>query len=281
MHLHFIKHTSMAAAALVLLGATPCALALDISGSSTVQPVVEKLIPIYTQAGGEAVKLSAGGSGAGIKNAIAGTSQIGMVSRDLKDDEKSALRNTVIAIDALAIIVNERNSVSSLTKAQLIDLYTGKIENWSSLGGPDLPVMRVSKEVGRSTLELFEHYTGLLSPDRKKTDKPLISSKTYVVGANVEALTLVGGIPGAVGYVSVGTARALSEAGMPVKIIPLDGQQPTDEGIKSGRYPIVRPLNLVYTSETPPIRALLELATGPQGQEVVKSLGFLPIGATR
>src|SRR5512133_3036772 len=81
------------------IAASSAALALDISGASTVQPVVEKLIPVFASQGGEAVKLSGGGSGAGVKNTVAGTSQIGMVSRDLKDEEKAALRNTVIAID--------------------------------------------------------------------------------------------------------------------------------------------------------------------------------------
>lgn len=262
------------------LCATPLASALDISGSSTVQPVVERLTPLFTH-GNEAVKVSGGGSGAGVKNAIAGTSQIGMASRDLSDTEKSALKNTVIGIDALAIVVNQRNPLTGLTKSQLIDLYTGKIDNWSALGGPDLAVQRISKEVGRSTLELFEHYTGLLSPDRKKSDKPLIHARTYVVGANVEALTLASGMPGAIAYVSVGTARAMAESGMPVKIIPLDGQEPTEAAIKTGRYPIVRPLNLVYAEETPPVRAFLDLAQGPKGQEIVQSLGFLPVGATR
>lgn len=256
---------------------TPFSLALDISGASTVQPVVEKLIPLFTSQGGEAVKLSGGGSGAGVKNATAGTSQIGMVSRDLKDEEKTSLQNTVIAIDALAIIVNQSNPLSSLSKAQLIDLYTGKIDNWKALGGPDRPVVRVTKEVGRSTLELFEHYTGLLSADRNKTDKPLISKQSYVIGSNLESLTLVGGMPGAIGYVSVGTARAMAQAGMPVKIVPLDGVEPGDDAIKAKRYPIVRPLNLVYAKDTPPVAAFLAVALSPKGQDVVKSLGFLPV----
>jgi len=255
----------------------PMVLALDISGASTVQPVVEKLIPLYTAQGGESVKLSGGGSGAGIKNAVAGTSQIGMVSRELKDDEKAGLQNKVIAIDALAIIVNQSNPLASLSKAQLIDLYTGKVDNWNALGGPDRPVIRVSKEVGRSTLELFEHYTGLLSPDRNKTDKPLISKKSYVIGSNVESLTLVGGMPGAIGYVSVGTARAMAQAGMPVKIVLLDGVEPSDDAIKVKRYPIVRPLNLVYAKETPAVNAFLALALSAKGQDVVKSLGFLSV----
>jgi phosphate transport system substrate-binding protein len=262
----------------LFLAATVPAWALDISGASTVQPVVEKLIPLWTAQGGEAVKLAGGGSGAGIKDATSGKSQIGMVSRDLKDEEKAALKNKVIAIDALAIVVNKGNSIAGLSKAQLVDLYTGKIDNWKAVGGPDLPVIRVSKEVGRSTLELFEHYTGLLSPDRNKTDKPLISKQTYVIGSNLESLTLVGGMPGAIGYVSVGTARALAQVGMPVKILALDGIEPSDEAIRGKRWPIVRPLNLVYTQETPAVSAFLALALDAKGQDVVKSLGLLPVG---
>jgi len=276
--MHFSpSHTARRCLLGMALAHASLVLALDISGASTVQPVVEKLIPLYTAQGGEAVKLSGGGSGAGVKNATAGTSQIGMVSRDLKDDEKAGLQNKVIAIDALAIIVNRNNPLASLSKAQLIDLYTGKIDNWKALGGADRPVVRVTKEVGRSTLELFEHYTGLLSADRNKTDKPLISKQSYVIGSNLESLTLVGGMPGAIGYVSVGTARAMAQAGMPVKIVPLDGIEPSDDAIKSKRYPIVRPLNLVYAKETPAVNAFLALALSAKGQDVVKSLGFLPV----
>lgn len=260
---------------LLLVGA---AHALDISGASTVQLLVEKLIPLYTGQGGETVKLSGGGSGAGIKDASSGKSQIGMVSRDLKADEKSVFQNKVIAIDALAVIVNKANPVNELSKAQLIDIYTGKTDNWKDIGGNERRIIRISKEVGRSTLELFEHYTGLLSADRNKADKPQISRQSHIIGSNIEALTLVGGMPGAIGYVSVGTARALAQAGMPVKIVLLDGVDPTDEAIKEKRYPIVRPLNLVYTKEFPSVAAFLAVALSPQGQEVVKSLGFLPVG---
>lgn len=263
--------------ALLLAVHTPNVLALDISGSSTIQPLVEKLIPIYRERGGEAVKLSGGGSGAGVKNATAGTSQIGMASRSLKDEEKAVLKHATVGIDALAIVVHKDNAVSALSKAQLIDLYAGKIANWQALGGPDRPVILISKEVGRSTLELFEHFTGLTSPDRNKNDgKPQISKDSYIIGANLEALTLVGGMPGAIGYVSVGTALAMAQAGMPVKVLPLDGITPSEESIVGGRYPIIRELNLVYKAETPAISAFIELAMSPAGQAEVKALGFVP-----
>lgn len=267
-------------ASLLLLGllyAQP-SVALDISGSSTIQPIVEKLIPLYTASGGEAVKLTGGGSGAGIKNAQSGASQIGMASRSLKEEEKAVLKYATIGIDALAIVVNQANPLDGLSKAQLIDLYSGKIENWKDLGGPDLKVVRVSKEVGRSTLELFEHYTGLVSPDRNKNDgKPLISKQSYIIGANLEAAALASGISGAVSYLSVGTALALAQAGMPIKVLKLDDVMPSDQTIADKRYPIVRELNLAYAGETPAVSAFIALALSSQGQEVVKSLSFMPI----
>lgn len=264
-------------AALVLCLQAPQLLALEISGASTIQPLVEKWIPLYREKGGEAIKLSGGGSGAGIKNALAGTSQIGMASRALKDDEKAALKYTTVGIDALAIIVHKDNPVAALSKQQLTDLYAGKIDNWQALGGADRPVVRVSKEVGRSTLELFENFTGLTSPDRNKNDgKPQISKESYVIGANLEALTLVGGMPGAIGYVSVGTALAMAAAGMPVKVVPLDGVMPSEETIVGRRYPIIRELNLVYKQETPAVTSFIALAMSPRGQAEVKALGFVP-----
>lgn len=127
------------------LSVAASALALDISGSSTVLPVVQKLIPLYNEKGGEPVKLSGGGSGVGVKDAISGKSQIGMVSRDLKGEESAVLKNSVIALDALAIIVNRNNPLTAITKAQLVELYTGKTTDWKTLGGADRPVVLVSK----------------------------------------------------------------------------------------------------------------------------------------
>lgn len=273
-----IRHFASCIIASATMMAGFSAFALDISGSSTIQPMVEKLIPLYVAKGGEAVTLAGGGSGAGVKNALAGTSQIGMVSRALSDGEKADLKYVTVGIDALAIVVNASNPLAALTKAQLVDIYAGKIDNWKALGGPDRLMVRVSKEVGRSTLELFEHYTGLLSPDRNKTDKALISRETYVVGANIEAVTLVGGMPGAIGYVSVGTAENMAKAGMPIRIVKLDGVVPNEATIKDKTYPIVRELNLAYRTETPAVAAFLATAMAPSGQDVVKSLGFMPIG---
>lgn len=277
----FRASSSITALAALLFGTSISlnAFALDISGSSTIQPVIEKLIPLYYEQGGEAVKLSGGGSGAGIKNAQSGTSEIGMASRSLKEEEKATLKHTVIGIDALAIIVHADNQLVGLTKQKLVELYSGKIDNWKQLGGPDRPVIRISKEVGRSTLELFELYTGLLSADRNKGDKPQISKQSYIIGSNLEALTLVGGLPGAIGYVSFGTAEAMKAAGMPIKLLTLDNVMPSVAAINNKSYAIVRELNLVHAKDSPAIAQFIELTLSAKGQDVVKSLGFVPVAA--
>jgi phosphate transport system substrate-binding protein len=265
----------MIGAALLTCLAAPVR-ALDISGASTLQPVVSKLAELFTQKGGEPVKVAGGGSGAGVKNALAGTSQIGMVSRGLSDSEKASLKHTTIGLDALAILVHESNTLSSLTKDQVKKLYLGQVTNWRDLGGPDLPVLLVSKEVGRSTLELFEHYSGMVSPDRPNAGgKPVISKQAIVIGANIEAVTLVGGLPGAVGYASFGDAQTLKAANMPIKMVKLDNTAPSTETVLNRSYPIVRELNLVYKDETPAVRAFLDLALSAEGQALLKAAGFV------
>lgn len=252
------------------------AFALDLTGASTIQPIIEKLKVAAESRLGETLTIKGGGSGAGIKAALAGTS-VGMVSRALKDDEKLELEHLTIGFDALAVIVNRDNPVAALTRDQVIALYTGKTANWSELGGPDQPVIRITKEVGRSTLELFEGYTGLVSPARTGVEgKPKISEQSFTIGSNLESLTLVGGLPGAIGYVSLGTAQSMLAAGMPVRIVSLDGVMPSAQTIVARSYPIVRELNLVYRERSYTIDSFKELLLSSEGQAAVESFGFLP-----
>lgn len=261
-----------------LLGAAAPAAALDIAGASTIQPILEALHAPIEQRSGEAVHIQAGGSGAGIRSVLEGRAAVGMVSRALTAEERARLQYTTIGFDALAIIVHRDNPLSALDRSQVADLFSGRIDNWQAIGGPDLKVVRVTKEVGRSTLDLFEGYSGLRSPDRQgEAGAVLISRQSYSIGANVEALTLVGGIRGAVGYVSLGSAQGLIDAGMPVKILTLDGVPANAETLAQRRYPIVRELNLVHHEPDVPVRALLDLLLGSEGQAAVKSFGFLPV----
>jgi phosphate transport system substrate-binding protein len=261
----------------VLLPAVPAG-ALDIVGASTIQPVIEQLQPLIEGATGEALRVRGGGSAAGAAAVMNGRADIGMVSRALHADEQVQLQHELIGHDALAIVANRANPLPGLSKAQLLDIYAGRLSNWQQLGGSDRPIVLVSKEVGRSTLELFEDYSGLRSPGRPAGDAaPRISARAHIIGANLEALTLVGGLPGAIGYVSVGTARSLAATGMPVKILTLDGKEPNERNIADGSYPIIRELNLVFRQRTPQIEQLLALLRSAEGSAALRRNGFQPL----
>ncbi|MDU2197101.1 MAG: substrate-binding domain-containing protein, partial [Peptostreptococcaceae bacterium] len=105
---------------------------VTISGSTSVGSPMEKLAEAFEDKNsGVKVEVQQLGSSAGIKNAIEGVSEIGMSSRDLKDEEKSSgLKETIIATDGIAVITNKANKVTDLTLDQVKDIYTGKITNW-------------------------------------------------------------------------------------------------------------------------------------------------------
>ena len=106
-----------------------------VAGSSSVSPVMEKLMEAYKKVNtGADVELQESDSTTGMKNAIAKTCDIGMASRDLKDSETSAgLKATVIAKDGITLVVNKENSIDNLTKDQVNNIYRGKITTWGEV----------------------------------------------------------------------------------------------------------------------------------------------------
>ena len=143
---------------------------ISVSGSTSVGPSMEKIAERFEKANeGVSVEIQQIGSSAGIKNAIDGVSEIGMASRDLKDEEKSAgLQETKIAIDGIAVITNKNNPVKNLTTDQVKDIYTGKITNWKEVGGNDAPIVVVSREEGSGTRDGFQEIIGFESTELLK-----------------------------------------------------------------------------------------------------------------
>ena len=141
---------------------------ITISGSTSVGPTMEILAEDYQKANeGTTIEVQQVGSSAGITNTIDGTSQIGMSSRDLKDEEKSELKEYQIAIDGIAVITNSANKVKDLTLDQVKDIYTGKITNWKEVGGNDADIVVVSREDGsgniKTTVQGNENAIGYIS----------------------------------------------------------------------------------------------------------------------
>ncbi|WP_031387838.1 phosphate ABC transporter substrate-binding protein [Desulfonatronum thiodismutans] len=250
---------------------------LRITGATTVQPLVEQLAAEFQERTGRTVRVQGGGSLTGVVDAVEGTSQVGMVSRALSEEEKERLEYVTLGMDVLVIIVNSRNPLREVDKETVIGLFAGRINNWSELTGWDREVVLVNKEMGRSTLELFEDYSGVHHQDNP-TDGPngRVASQAYEIASNLDGATLVGGIPGAVGYMSLGTSLYLLDKGMPIKILVLDGHDPATENVIASGYPIIRELNLVYLkSNESDVRPFLDFCLGPRGREVVLEFKYL------
>jgi phosphate transport system substrate-binding protein len=241
---------------------------LSLSGSSTVAPLAAEIAKRYeANHPGSRVDVQTGGSSRGIADARSGTAQIALVSRALKPEEAD-LQATTIAIDGIALIVNGANPVRSLSDDQIRAVYTGAISNWRQLGGADAPITVVTKAEGRSTLELFlEHF---------RLDNRRIRA-SVVIGDNQQGILTVAGDPHALGYVSIGTASQEAEAGTAIRLLPLAGIAPSLENVRSGRYPLSRPLNLVI--QPPPaagVAPFLAFARSPEVHDLVEAQFFVP-----
>lgn len=139
------------------------------AGSSTIRPIIDFAAKSFMAKHPE-VKFVVGGGGSshGVKGAGTGEVNLGQCSRSLKEEEMKEYPDLVafkIGLDGVAVIVNKENSLTAISKEQVQDIYTGKVTNWKELGGKDAPITLVSKEEGRSTLELFQEYFGLESKE--------------------------------------------------------------------------------------------------------------------
>ena len=213
---------------------------LSITGSSTVAPLAQEIAKRFEKLNpGVRVDVQTGGSSRGINDARRGLADIGMVSRALKQSETDLTGHT-IATDGIGIILHNDNSVTQLSDDQIRAIYTGKIRNWRELGGADRPVTVVNKAEGRSTLELFLHYFGLRNSQIKAS---------VIIGDNQQGIKTVAGNPGAIGYVSIGTAEYEEQRGVSIKRPIVNGAEASIASVRSRDFPLSRPLNLVTRGE--------------------------------
>ncbi|MDD5030129.1 MAG: phosphate ABC transporter substrate-binding protein [Rhodoferax sp.] len=235
--LHSIaRRASVTVVLLFVMAAQAATNRLVITGSSTIAPLAAEIAKRFeTQNPGIRVDVQSGGSSRGVADARSGLADIGLASRSLKDSEKDLTPHT-IAMDGVGIILHQSNAIAALSDAQIKALFRGQIKNWKEVGGKDLTVTVVNKAEGRSTLELFLHYTGLKNSEIKAQ---------MVIGDNQQGIKSVAANPGAIGYVSIGTAEYEEKHGTPIKLIPLHGVVATVANVKNGSFALSRPLNLV------------------------------------
>lgn len=242
---------------------------LLLTGSSTIAPLALEIAKRFElENSGVRVDVQSGGSSRGVSDVRTGLADIGMVSRALHDTEVDLVAHT-IALDGVCIIVHRDNRMESLSDAQIRDIYTGEIRNWAELGGPDLPITVVNKAEGRSTLELFLAYFGLKNSQIKAG---------VVIGDNQQGIKTVAGNPGAIGYVSIGTAEFEELHGSPIKRLQMNGTEASTAQVRAGTFPLSRPLNLV-TKGVPGELALrfIRFAQDPRVDDLVEGQFFVPL----
>lgn len=249
---------------------------LRVSGSTTVGPVAADAAEILRSRGMAVTIDNFGGSAGGIAQLAAGQIDVGMSSKPLDAADRDAHPQTdfvptLVGHDALGVIVDQAvydAGVTDLEAPTLRRIFAGEVENWSELGGPDLPVFVYQKEPGRGTLEVLVDY---LYPDGDAPDPP-DSSRYAVVGGNEEARTKLASAPGAVGPLSVAFAGATDG----LAAVAVDGVAPGPDTIRDGSYPLSRPLLLL--TDGPPSGAAAEfvaLLLSEEGQALVEANGYL------
>lgn len=247
----------------------PLAGKLLITGSSTMAPLVEALGKRFRAVHpGIIITVESGGSGRGVRDALEGKADIGMASRELNPKERASLFAIPIARDGVAFVVHKDNPVGGLTRAQALELFTGKIANWKALGGPAARIEVVTRKPGHSSLELVSSYFGI-APQAIKAE--------HVMGDNTEVRRFVAENHNAIGFLSTGVVEDSIQKGQPLKPLAVDGFTPGIGAVRDGTWPLARPLNLL-TRRVPAgaARAFIEFALSLAAREVILEHDFVP-----
>lgn len=253
---------------LLLVGCGRSTETITVSGSSTVAPLVAEIGQAFEAShAGVRVDVQTGGSSRGIADARSGAAAVGMVSRALTEQEAD-LRSVVIALDGIVLIAHAENPVPDLDAATVRALWRGEADRWEGLGGVG-QVTVVHKAEGRSTLELFLSAFALANAE---------CAPDVVIGDNEQGIKTVAANAGGVGYVSIGAAQVAIESGVPIRLVPLAGTLPTLQTVRSGVWPLARPLTLAFREPaSEATRAFVTFAQSPAVDPLVRGLHFVPV----
>ena len=234
-------------------------------GSTSMKNVIAALTEGFAEVEpGVTVSYDPTGSGAGITGAADQTLDIGLSSRALKDDEKADVDGTTIALDGIAIIVNNASKVEDLTVDQLKQMFTGEITNWSEVGGDDGEIVLIGREAGSGTRDGFESIVDV-------KDSCKYAQELTATGAVISA---VEANPLAIGYAS------LSAVGDTVKMVTVGGVECSEETVKDGSYEVQRPFVFVTNKSvtlSEQAQAFFDFATSADAADLIRTAGAVPV----
>ena len=234
-------------------------------GSTSMKNVIAALTEGFAEVEpGVTVSYDPTGSGAGITGAADKTLDIGLSSRALKDDEKADVEGTTIALDGIAIIVNNASKVEDLTVDQLKQMFTGEVTNWSEVGGDDGEIVLIGREAGSGTRDGFESIVDV-------KDSCKYAQELTATGAVISA---VEANPLAIGYAS------LSAVGDTVKMVTVGGVECSEETVKDGSYEVQRPFVFVTNKSvalSEQAQAFFDFATSADAADLIRTAGAVPV----
>ena len=234
-------------------------------GSTSMEKVIGALGEAFMEANsGVTFTYNPTGSGSGIQAVQEGRCDIGLSSRALKDEEKQGgLTETVLAYDGIAMIVNPENPVTDLTLAQIADIYTGKITNWSQVGGKDAQIVLIGREAGSGTRSGFEEIVEVKDQCQYRQE----------LSSTGDVITTVAQNPGAIGYASLASVKDT------VKALQVGGVTPSEETVKDGSYAIQRPFVLATKTGAqlnPAAQAFFDYVTSGKANDIITAAGVVP-----
>jgi phosphate transport system substrate-binding protein len=246
---------------------------ITIDGSTTVLPIAQKAAETYMNEHSEVnISVQGTGSGNGIASLIDGTTDIADSSRDITQNEIDRAKTngvnpyeTVIAHDAISVVVNPNNDVNALTVDQVKKIFTGQITNWNEINGPDMPIVVVTRDSSSGTYESFLELA--LGKGSNITDKAIVQASNQTV-KNTVATT-----KGAIGYIGLGYVDSS------VKAISYDGVMPSNESAANHTYKLSRELYMFTNGQpTGAVKDFIDFVLSPEGQNIVEEEGFVKIG---
>ncbi|MCG7345660.1 phosphate ABC transporter substrate-binding protein [Sporosarcina sp. ACRSL] len=239
---------------------------IAISGSTSVGPLAEKLAYKYEETKDVKIEINQIGSSAGITNAINGVSEIGMASRDLKQEEiESGLKETIIAFDGIVVVTHPTNKVKDLTLEEVKKIFTGEVTNWKELGGDDMEIVVVSREDGSGSRDAFQEIVDYSSGE-------LVRS-AIIASGNGNIKTTVATNKHAVGFVSF---EYVDES---ISTLDINGVEATPDHVLNQTYQLARPFLFVHKEEnlTEAGQQFIDFILSSDGQAIVAETGAIPV----
>ncbi|MFJ5771765.1 phosphate ABC transporter substrate-binding protein [Psychrobacillus sp. NPDC093180] len=239
---------------------------VSISGSTSVGPLAEKLAAKYSETDNTNIEINQIGSSAGITNAISGVSEIGMSSRDLKEEEiASGLNEVVIAYDGIVVVTHPTNKVKDLTMEQVKQIFTGEVTNWSELGGDDMEIVVVSREDGSGSRDAFQEIVDYSSGE--------LIRNAIIASGNGNIKTTVANNKHAVGFISF---EYIDET---ISTIDINGVEANAENVLQEKYSLSRPFLFVYKEGqlTDAGQRFIDFILSEDGQLIAEEAGAIPV----